>query len=258
VSVGIIDWHHKKNLGVTINRFSTSVRTWDELTISWPFQDCAWINHYTLLVTLWLLLVLPGYFSLEFTLWSVIFDSWKRTLSVIHHHWIIRLTSSVSGGCAWLQDTYHSHGVDGEARADDICSGSMQYPAYVHPRFLLEGPQEQPCKLHMMTHVIINFVWTLLLKLNLFLLGNQLKFIGVGAWRQYPLSIGVKTIRATYYGYVDFGPKSGQWEDAAVAHQGSFAVLIWWCSTHQSWAVYLYQLGWAMAVAPCRRVCNGC
>ena len=51
-----------------------------------------------------------------------------------------------SGGSVRVQKTYHSHGVDGEARPDDICPGGMQHPAHVHPWLLLEGPQQQPCK----------------------------------------------------------------------------------------------------------------
>ena len=51
-----------------------------------------------------------------------------------------------SGGFVRVQNTYHSRGVDGEARPDDICPGGMQHPAHVHPWLLLEGPQQQPCK----------------------------------------------------------------------------------------------------------------
>jgi hypothetical protein len=46
----------------------------------------------------------------------------------------------LSGGFVRVQKTYHSHGVDGEARPDDICPGGMQHLAHVHPWLLLEGP----------------------------------------------------------------------------------------------------------------------
>ena len=52
----------------------------------------------------------------------------------------------LSGGFVRVQNTYHSRGVDGEARPDDICPGGMQHPAHVHPWLPLEGPQQQPCK----------------------------------------------------------------------------------------------------------------
>ena len=55
----------------------------------------------------------------------------------------------LSGGFVRVQKTYNYHGMDGEARPNDICAGGMQHPAHVRPWFLLEGPQQQSCKLYM-------------------------------------------------------------------------------------------------------------
>uniref|UniRef100_A0A804UME9 Heparan-alpha-glucosaminide N-acetyltransferase catalytic domain-containing protein n=1 Tax=Zea mays TaxID=4577 RepID=A0A804UME9_MAIZE len=40
------------------------------------------------------------------------------------------------------------HGMDGDARADDIRPDRLQRPAHIHPRLLLEGAQEQPAEVH--------------------------------------------------------------------------------------------------------------
>jgi hypothetical protein len=99
--------------------------------------------------------------------------------------------------------------VDGEACPDDICVGGMQHPAHVHSWLLLEGPQQQPCKSHIIAlhfllptdlcallHLVLNFFFLgkiaelCLAKFMCFVasstepffpLEKQLKFIGVGA-----------------------------------------------------------------------------
>jgi hypothetical protein len=38
------------------------------------------------------------------------------------------------------------HGMDGDARADDIRPDRLQHLAHIHPRLLLEGAPKQPCE----------------------------------------------------------------------------------------------------------------
>ena len=64
--------------------------------------------------------------------------------------------------------------MDGEACPDDICVGGMQHPAHVHPWILLEGPQQQPCKSHIIAlhfHLATDLCALLHLVLNLFFHG---------------------------------------------------------------------------------------
>lgn len=74
-------------------------------------------------------------------------ENMHMPVPAVHH--LRNLTGTVmglSGGSVRVQKTYHRHGVDGEARPDDIRAGGVQHPSHVHPWLLLEGPQQQPCK----------------------------------------------------------------------------------------------------------------
>jgi hypothetical protein len=74
------------------------------------------------------------------------------------HCWFILRGYLPAGGCERVQEASSSHGVDGQACSDDLCSRSMQRYPSTGSGILLERAQQQPSETHWNRRLIDEYI----------------------------------------------------------------------------------------------------